>query len=266
MKNFENIFASDIVYSCPIEMFSLEQLRKEMSWEAIAQKVPRLPRGWYELMGLSKKDRIDLCLDFWCSILGLEHSASPGICRFFSLLETLEVYIFRFERGKGPYDVKMFYSFCDGRCGFQGAPPLAQSEGRWFPPLGDSLYERFFTIHNGFGKWEDEGIFPYRSLARVQQQLRQQLVELNKVRSEENCYSLGLFPFYGYEEPFTYQCFLFDPEIRRDLSSPNLFLGEESLKHRSLENIELLHLTASHYPSFLSWLENYLHSEEVYNE
>ncbi|WP_100934057.1 hypothetical protein [Candidatus Chlamydia corallus] len=265
MKKPENSLTFDVRPFFPLDVLCVEQLRKEMSWEVVSAKIPRLPRGWYELMGLSKEDRIDFCLDFWCSVLGIEHNESTSICRFFSLLETIEVYIYRLE--KGPYQVKMFYVFRDGRCGFQGEPPLVDFLGhRRLPPLGDNHYEQFFSIHNGFGKWEDEGVFPVRSLAKVQQKLRQQLVALNKMQAEENCYSLGIFPFYGYEEPFAYQCFFFDPEIRRDLPSPNIFLNEESLEHRSLETIELLHLTKSYYTSFLSWLENYLHSEEVYGE
>ncbi|SPN73215.1 hypothetical protein C10C_0024 [Chlamydia serpentis] len=264
MKKSENSLTFNIRSFFPRDVLCVEQLRKEMSWEEASAKIPRLPRGWYELMGLSKEDRIDFCLDFWCSVLGVKHNESPSICRFFSLLETIEVYIYRLDQG--PYQVKMFYIFRDARCGFQGEPPFLDSLGSRLPPLGDNHYQKFFSIHNGFGKWEDEGIFPLRSLAKVQQQLRQQLVLLNKVHPEENCYSLGVFPFYGYEEPFTYQCFLFDPEIRRDLPSPNVFLNEESLKHRSLEAIELFHLTTSYYSSFLSWLENYLHSEGVYNE
>ncbi|AZU10477.1 hypothetical protein [Chlamydia psittaci] len=262
MKKFQNVLAS--THSFPqLEVYSVEQLREEMSWEAISKKAPRLPRGWYELMGLSKKDRLDFCQEYWLTVLGIDDNQFPGICRFFSLLDSLDVYIYRSVNE--PYGVKMLYTFSDGRCGFQGEPPLLDMKGYCFPSLGDDGYYKFFTIHNGFGKWEDEGIFSYRSLAKVQHKLQQLLIRLGKIPHDDDCASLGIFPFYGYEEPLTYQCFLFDPEVRRDFPSPNVLLSTESLQHRTLGSIELLHLTTSHYPSFISWLENYLHSEEVYS-
>ncbi|WP_348663886.1 hypothetical protein [Chlamydia vaughanii] len=261
MRKFQNALTS--IHSFPtLEVYSVEQLRKEMSWEEISSQAPRLPRGWYELMGLTKEDRLDFCQEYWLTVLGVDNSQFPGICRFFSLLDSLDVYIYR--SANEPYEAKMLYTFGDGRCGFQGGPPLLETEGLCFPSLGDDDYSRFFTIHNGFGKCEDEGVFPYRSLAKVQHKLRELLIRLEKISPEEDCTSVGIFPFYGYEEPLTYQCFFFDCEVRRDYPSPNVLLSEGSLIHRNLESIELLHLTTSHYPSFLSWLENYLHSEEVY--
>lgn len=68
-----------------IEIFSLEQMRKTLSWEEVFAKVPRLPRGWFELVGLSLADRIELFQDFWFSALGVENSDFPGICHFFPL-------------------------------------------------------------------------------------------------------------------------------------------------------------------------------------
>ncbi|AHH23003.1 hypothetical protein FTM89_03280 [Chlamydia trachomatis] len=67
------------------EVFSLEQMRRTLTWEEIATKVPQLPRGWFELVGLSRSDRIELFQDFWFSALGVENSDFPGICHFFPL-------------------------------------------------------------------------------------------------------------------------------------------------------------------------------------
>lgn len=242
--------------SSELEVYSVEQLREEMSWETISRKVPRLPRGWYELVGLTQKDRIDFFQEYWIATLGINDNHYPGICRFFSFLDSLDVYVYRYA--SGPYHVRMFYTFNHGRYGFQGNPPLIDTENLFFPNLGDRDYIRFFSIHNGFGKWEDEGIFSYRSLARAQYKLRELLVHLEKISPEDNCASLGLFPFYGYAAPFTYQCFLVDNEVRRGFPSPNILLSEESLAYRNLESLELLYLTTSQYSSFLLWLENYL--------
>lgn len=68
-----------------VEVFSLEQMRRTFAWEELSAKVPRLPRGWYELVGLSQADRIELLQDFWFSALGVENSDFPGICHFFPL-------------------------------------------------------------------------------------------------------------------------------------------------------------------------------------
>lgn len=213
-------------------------------------------------MGLEKKDRVDFFHEYWLGVLGIDHKSSPGICRFFSSLDDINVYIFR--RAQGPYCVKMCYTFGDGRQGFQGELPLTDTQGLCFPRLGDDSYSRFFTIHNGFGKFEHEGIFSYRSLARVQSQLRDLLIRLEKISREEDCFSLGIFPFYGYREPLTYQCFLSDGEIRRHFSSPNILLSEDNLCDTGFDVIERLH-PSNHYCSFLAWMENYLHSEEAYH-
>lgn len=69
----------------PVEVLSLEQMRRTLSWEEVFAKVPRLPRGWFELVGLSQADRIELFRDFWFSALGVENSDFPGICHFFPL-------------------------------------------------------------------------------------------------------------------------------------------------------------------------------------
>ncbi|EPP34333.1 hypothetical protein CP10139811_0341 [Chlamydia ibidis] len=243
-------------FSSPLDVKSVEELRKEFSWEEISIQIPRLPRGWYELVGLEKKDRIDLCREYWLSILGLKDDLALGICRFFALLESIDVYVYR--TSKGPYSVKMLYTFVDGRCSFQGSPPLSETTNLCLPILGDDHYHRFFTIHNGFGKWEDGGIFSYRALAKVQHKLRNYLIHMNKISPEEDCSSLGVFPFYGYEEPCAYQCFLVDPEVRRDFPSLNLLISETSLFKRDLENIEILCSDSRYYPSFITWFENYL--------
>ncbi|WP_063328971.1 hypothetical protein [Chlamydia pecorum] len=263
MKRFENILASGISQGSSLEVFSVEQLHKEISWDSISQMAPRLPRGWFELMGLSKRDRLDFFKEYWSSILSLEDNGFPGICRFFSLLETLEVYIFRVPQG--PFEVKMFYIFEDGRYGFHGEPPLINAEERNFPPLRDTHYQRFFSIHDGFGKWEDEGILSYRSLVKAQQKLRQHCESLHYIADDTFC-SLGLFPFYGYEEPLTYQCFLLDPEVCRNLPSPNIRIGEKELEHYSSRDLEVVQLCTGYAPSFLSWLEGYVHSEEEFSE
>ncbi len=234
-----------------------------MSWNDVSQIAPRLPRGWFELMGLAKQDRLDFFLEYWSSILAFENKEFPGICRFFSLLETLEVYLCR--TAQGPFDVKMLYIFQEERCCFQGEPPLMDLDERSFPLLRDDHYRRFFSVHNGFSKLEDEGILSYRSLAKVQQKLRQQLVKLGYIYPENDCCSLGLFPFYGYEEPLTYQCFLLDPEICGNFSSPSIIIGEQERDCFGIENLEVLQLKTGFFPSFLSWLEAYLHSENVYD-
>ncbi|AHK63014.1 hypothetical protein BOKEGFJH_00140 [Chlamydia avium] len=255
MKKLSDALTS-VFRSSKLEVYSVEELREEMSWEAISCKVPRLPRGWYELVGLTQKDRLDFFKEYWLTVLGIDNNHSSGICRFFSLLDSLDVYVYRYANE--PYNVRMFYTFDHGHFGFQGNPPLLDTENLFFPNLGDRDYVHFFGIHNGFGKWEDEGIFSYRSLAKVQYKLRELLIRLEKISPEDSCASLGIFPFYGYEEPLAYQCFLVDREVRRDFPSPNVLLSEESLAYRSLESLEISHLTTSQYSSFLLWLEDYL--------
>lgn len=261
MKNFDEASTNPLL----MEVFSIEQLRQTLSWGQIVQKVPRLPRGWYELTGLSCRDRIDLCLEVWCSSLGIKDKEAVGICRFFSTLEDIQVYVYR-EHKTGAYEIKMVYMVQGSHTHFYGSLPLLSLEGGSLPCLGDASYYKFFSIHNGFGRCNDEGILSYRHLARAQYKLRKHLLHFKYIDPEETCSSLGLFPFYGGEHLFTYQCFICDPELQRGQSSPNILLNimdEKLLKNQGLRFIELSHLTATRYSSFLSWLDSYLQKKEV---
>lgn len=219
-----------------------------LSWKEVTKQAPRVPRGWYELMGFPKQDRLQFFLEFWLTTLECE---STIIRRFFDILDSIDVYIYRI--GKKPYEVCMLYSSKDGLHEFHGAPPLASCF--YNPPiLGDSVYQSFFRIHNGFGKYDDLGILPYRSLGKAQHELSKQLRHHGVLSREESCLSCGFFPFYGYPEATSYQCFLCDPEVRQGRPSPNICVNTNFL-----ENLEP---DFSHYSqfktSFLEWLEDYL--------
>lgn len=247
-----------------MEAYSVEKLRQTMSWEQIANQAPRLPRGWYELMGLSSRDRIELCLEVWCTSLGVQDKESKGICRFFSSLEDIQIYIYRKHRTSS-YEIKMVYIGLDSHMHFYGNPPSLSLEGVSLPRLGDDCYYHFFSIHNGFGRDNDEGILSCKHLARAQYKLRTYLLQSQCIDAEDTCSSLGLFPFYGSERLFTYQCFICDLELQRGQTSPNiLFNILDRAEEKSVDAfIDLSHLTATRYPSFLLWLNTYLQKKEV---
>lgn len=255
MNNFESYIS--LMRSGVKEVWSVQKLRETSSWEQIVHKAPRLPKGWYELMGLSTEDRIDLCCEFWCNALGIQNKESSSICRFFSNLEDLQVYIFRMH-AQIAYEVKMAYISSDETSCFYGSPPLLPFKGLHFPQLGDDIYYRFFSIHDGFGGCNDEGILPYKRLAKVEHWVRQRLSDT----CQGSLPVMNFFPFYGSEDIFSYQCFICDPEFQRGEPSPNVLCNEYLLKKSFKKFIDLLHLTSTRYPSFLSWLESYIQTQE----
>lgn len=126
-----------------------------------------------------------------------------------------------------------------------------------FPRLGDETYQRFFSIHNGFFREGELGIFPYRYLAKAQHLLREELLREGKVSSEDNCSSLGIFPFYTQKSIANCRCFIIDAKLRQYFSSYNVRLGSQSLfpygKFAFSDTF-----SENDYPSFLLWLEQHL--------
>lgn len=153
-----------------------------------------------------------------------------------------------------PYSVQMVYNYND--VVYVGAPPFKTS-GTVFPKLGDETYQRFFSIHNGFAREGELGIFPYRYLAKAQYLLREKLLEMGKISHEDNCSSLGIFPFYAQYDVANCRCFIIDSKIRQYFSSYNVHLDNQSQFHYGKF---VLPETSSdnHYHTFLLWLEQYL--------
>ncbi|CRI74574.1 putative cytosolic protein [Chlamydia trachomatis] len=157
-----------------------------------------------------------------------------------------------------PYDVQMVYSYKG--IVYLGAPPF-ETVGVVFPKLGDETYRHFFSIHNGFSREGEIGIFPYRYLAQAQYLLREDLLSRGKISLEDNCSSLGIFPFYAQYDIADSRCFIIDAKIRQYFPSYNVRLDNQSLfPHGKIAISEML--SDSHYHTFLLWLEQYLLSQK----
>lgn len=153
-----------------------------------------------------------------------------------------------------PYSVQMVYSY-KGLM-YIGAPPF-ETCGVVFPKLGDETYQRFFSIHNGFFREGEVGIFPYRYLARAQHLLREELLGKGKIVREDNCSSLGIFPFYAQYGVADCRCFIIDTKIQQYFPSYNVCLDNQSqFLYGKLSFPEIG--SDDHYHTFLLWLEQYL--------
>ncbi|WP_213357869.1 hypothetical protein [Chlamydiifrater phoenicopteri] len=248
------------------DTLSISDLKKQESWEAILSKVPLLPRGWFELAGLSHKERLELCCQFWLSRLDLSTEALSFIMEFFSTLDALEVFAYRIS-SLSPFQPCLLYLGKEGKNSFVGYPPV-QPSGCVPSFCGDRVYANFFYIHDGFGNFEDKGILSTKDLAKASQKLRKLLIEEGKFDETEDCYSLGVFPFYEGASPDNYQCFLVNPEVCKSLPSPNMFFSKDNLHGAGdvLLGIKPFFSENYHYSSFLDWFKKYLLGEIFYSD
>lgn len=209
------------------DTLSISDLKNHASWETVLAKVPLLPRGWFELAGLNQRERIELVRDFWLSCLDISPEDSFAIIEFFSSLDTLEVFAYKVS-SLSPFQPCLLYIGREDRDSFVGYPPVQCSEQ--IPSFcGDRIYMNFFNIHDGFGHFEDKGILSSKDLAKAFQKFRKLLIKENVCDETEDCYSLGVFPFYEGMSPDNYQCFLVNPEVCRNFPSPNMLFSKDDL-------------------------------------
>lgn len=237
---------------------------KNLSWDTLIEKIPMLPRGWFELSRLQNEDRIEFTRDFWLSKLPLVSEDDARLQKrledFFSTLEEIGIVATQCKEGQ-PFEVHMIYHVKDDVGFFQGGPP-ASEEGvaNLIKQFGQVIlpvdYLAFLRIHDGFSKYTDTGLIKSREMARTYQRFQQMLADEMLVHSDGeviNC--TNLIPFYESFGLHCYQCFYADWYPEEEMG--NVYFSDYD---RTIS----LSLDANHpeenlsFPTFLSWLVFYL--------
>lgn len=186
----------------------------DIDWESMHTLVPCLCKGWYELVSLDNKDRIEFVRDFWLKKLPYRKGVSELIENFFNSLSFVGIFITQ-KTYDDPYEAHIVYSLKEGRGFYQGGPPALDADlqkmQKQFPNFILPLdYLAFLQIHDGFSKTTDStGIIPSSKFIQNYTTFQQRLMEEEVIKT-----SIGtevdpktLIPFYeSFGMPF-FQCF-----------------------------------------------------------
>lgn len=186
----------------------------DISWEAITEIVPNLPRGWFELANLNTKDRIEFLRDFWLAKLPYRQGFDEFIVRFFNSLDDIGIFITQ-KTFDDPYQPQLVYSLKDDNGFFKGLPPADDASltalKKAFPQaLFPNDYMAFLQIHNGFCKATDcTGVLPAELVTDTYQTLCKSMQQQEPILTSRETIvdPTSLIPFYkSFGMPY-YQCF-----------------------------------------------------------
>lgn len=184
-------------------------LDEKSSWEQVAPS--KIPRGWFELSRLRPADRIDFTRDFWLSRLPFDPHATPLLERFFKQLDDVGAVMIQ-ETKEAPLRGELIYSLENNSTFFRGAPPASVDileEVSFSTPRLPRDFLSFISIHNGFGKLAELGLFPIEEQGRERQRLLELIVASDTpLRMGEKWLDPhSLYPFYEEYGIDSFQCF-----------------------------------------------------------
>jgi hypothetical protein len=144
-----------------------------LEWEMLIQKIPTLPRGWYELSKLTPAYRIEFVRDYWITKLPFQPKFNEFLISFFDHLEDIGVYLTQ-QTFDDPFEAHLVYTQKGDGGFFHGSPPLVEDIqvklNRDFPDfLFPPDYIAFLQIHDGFSKYTDTGLIKSSDLLGVYQ-------------------------------------------------------------------------------------------------
>jgi hypothetical protein len=232
------------------------------SWDEIAEKIPLLPRGWYELARLPVEDRIEFTHGYWITKLPFIDGLplEKRLNEFFGNLEEIGLYATQVKKG-GAFDVHMVYGLKQGMGFFHGSPPASPAtiEGlvkRFAHVNLPPDYLAFLQIHDGFSKYTDTGMIKIRDMSQIYQRLQHLLVEDLLVRADGQVIPPeSLIPFYESFGLHCYQCFYAGWYPEREMG--NVYFSEHDRAISNTLDAQALEENLA-FPSFLSWLIFYL--------
>ena len=186
---------------------------KSCLWDEISQKIPDLPKSWFELSRVHPLERIEFVKLLWQDLLPFHLKFSPYLESFFAKLDDIGIVVAK--RG-GEYFPEMVYSFSDNSTFFIGNPPATFDDVRYFiSQLGFSLPQDFLSfliLHNGFGRLGSSGILSMDDVDSERQKVRKMLMGNNFVIDHRGgvVNPQSLIPFYVDSGLNSYQCFYVD--------------------------------------------------------
>lgn len=186
----------------------------DLSWPAMTEKAPHLPRGWFELAHLPTKDRIEFTRDFWLTKLPYRQGADESIDSFFGSLDDICIFITQ-KKFDDPYEAHLVYSMKGDSGFYRGLAPINEKQRNTLQkafsryPLPND-YLAFLDIHDGFCKTTDcTGLTRSENMPESYAKFQDMLQKSEPiVTSKGNVVDpQTLIPFYAsFGMPF-YQCF-----------------------------------------------------------
>ncbi len=234
------------------------------SWKKIQEKVPYVPKGWYELSLLSQRDRIEFVKDFWLSTLPFIPHIHDALIKFFSSLDDVGVFLLQWAEGLS-FECEIVYSLKDDSCFYHGAPPANETEiallNDQFGGFLPTDFLRFLLIHDGFSKHSDTGVFRAQDIPRIHRRFVQDINDLNiLIKTHDHVVDpYNLIPFYESFGQRSYQCFCKEWYPAAEMG--NVFF---SFKDRMVSDFERKGHSEDTlaFVSFLDWLTFYLEGLE----
>jgi hypothetical protein len=232
-----------------------------LEWEALSQKVPSLPRGWYELARLSSAYRVEFVHDYWVAKLPFHPNFNDFLTSFFDNLEDIGIYLTQ-QTFDDPFEVKMVYAQKGDGGFFHGSPPCSE-EGlielrKEFPGfIFPADYQPFLQIHDGFSKYTDTGLIKTPSLLGTYQAFQIFLSVQDPLLSSKNepIDPKGLIPFYESFGLHCYQCFNLEWYPEQEMGNVYYSGIEHTISDIRNRNLWTENLA---FPTFLDWLLFYL--------
>ncbi len=234
-----------------------------LDWLEISQKVPDLPRSWFELSRISVEERIEFISDLWLDRLPFHPLFHFHLSRFFSTLDDIAILVVKKDFA---YFVEMVYSLSNNSSFFRGFPPATEEDVRVFKnEIGQSLppdYLSFLRLHNGFGKLGEVGILSIEDVARACEDVQHIVTNPDRLIlcKGQGIDPTSLIPFYEDYGLNSFQCFFSD-------WYPGVGMGNVYLSgvNYTLSNIEEQTLWTEQlaFTSFLEWLTIYLEGQSV---
>jgi len=239
---------------------------QDISWKEIIEKIPSLPRGWYELASLKSKDRIEFICNYWESKLPYRANLCAFIDRFFASLDDVGIFVVQ-KKWADPYFAEIVYSIKDNDGFYRGALPATDLElndlATKFPGfIFPKDYLAFLEIHNGWWKTTDAtGVMPSSHMydAYLQfQALTKEDSDLPTIKGAP-VDPKKLIPFYeSFGMPY-FQCFWADWYPEDEMG--NVYYSSDNRSISAFDGMESSPETMA-FPTFCDWLMFYLERVE----
>lgn len=235
---------------------------KEMAWEEIREKIPHLPKGWFELSQLHIEDRIEFIKDFWLSTLPFVSHIHAFLDIFFNRLDDIGVYATQ-SRFDSSYECEIVYSLRDDTSFFHGMPPSEERIEMLKETFNDELPEDYLTflkIHDGFSKHSDTGIIRSHNVRNIYDRLQERIENEIIYSGKQIVNPKDLIPFYESFGQLAFQCFYVN---WTPITSPgNVYysMAEGKISDVHDQNSWSENLA---FPTFLDWLVFYMEGIEV---
>lgn len=247
------------------EVLTLHDQASTHSFTDLLKKAKNLPKGFFELAKLPKKDRIDFSGSFWEATLPYSPKTHEFMTDFFSRVDDIGIYLIKREIDS-EYSCHLVYSLGDEEAFFRGLPSASADQIAGLKnAIGTILpedYLCFLQIHNGFAKNGDYGMIHSETILSEMASLQTEAMQMPNKPSFQNkpvdpsC----LIPFYKTNGFNVYECFYQGWYPDKEMGNIQLSLGEGQKIDYSDPTARIKKMA---FPTFLDWLMNYMEPFDV---